>query len=153
MNKIIIIISVIVVAVIVVGGVFFFIGSSDNKTNSNQPVDSLRNFQIQGMRVDVVREGAGNDAKNGSRVTVNYSGKLSDGREFDSSYKRNSPFTFILGTGKVIKGWDLGVLGMKAGEKRILTIPPELAYGAKGLSSMIPPNSTLTFEVEMLKIN
>ncbi len=82
---------------------------------------------------------------------MNYVGTLIDGAKFDSSYDRNQPFTFNLGKGEVIQGWDLGVVGMKEGGKRRLTIPSSLGYGAQGAGDAIPPNSTLIFEVELLK--
>ncbi|ESO90124.1 hypothetical protein LOTGIDRAFT_192237 [Lottia gigantea] len=89
----------------------------------------------------------------GDVLSMHYSGKLEDGTEFDSSYSRSQPFTFTLGSGQVIKGWDQGLLNMCVGEKRKLVIPSELAYGARGAPPKIPPLATLTFEVELLKIN
>ena len=99
-----------------------------------------------------LKEGTGEGAKTGQTVTVHYSGTLTDGKKFDSSYDRNQPFSFKLGAGEVIQGWDLGVLGMKVGEKRKLTIPASLGYGASGAGGVIPPNATLLFEVEMVSI-
>jgi len=96
--------------------------------------------------------GTGEKAENDNLVTVNYKGNLLDGEEFDSSYKRGEPFSFTLGAGQVIAGWDRGVLGMKVGGKRKLTIPPDLGYGEQGAGSVIPPNSTLIFEVELLSV-
>jgi FKBP-type peptidyl-prolyl cis-trans isomerase len=95
--------------------------------------------------------GKGQEAKSGDNVSVHYVGTLTDGKEFDQSRKRGQPFTFPLGGGRVIKGWDQGVVGMKVGGKRKLTIPPSLGYGDRGAGS-IPPNSTLIFEVELLEI-
>lgn len=96
--------------------------------------------------------GTGAEAVTGKKVTVNYVGNLTDGTKFDSSYDRNEPFTFNLGAGEVIAGWDQGVVGMKVGGKRKLTIPPSLGYGATGAGGVIPPNATLIFEVELLKV-
>jgi FKBP-type peptidyl-prolyl cis-trans isomerase len=97
--------------------------------------------------------GTGTEAKSGDTVTVHYTGWLTDGTKFDSSVDRNEPFTFNLGAGEVIPGWDAGVAGMKEGGKRKLTIPPELAYGTRGAGSSIPPNATLVFEIELLQVN
>ncbi len=96
--------------------------------------------------------GTGAEAKTGDAVSVHYVGTLTNGTEFDSSRKRNQPFKFTLGQGKVIKGWDQGVVGMKVGGKRKLTIPPSLGYGARGAPPVIPPNSTLVFEIELVSI-
>lgn len=89
----------------------------------------------------------------GSRVTVHYTGYLEDGRKFDSSVDRGQPFTFIIGVGQVIRGWDEGVMQMKVGEKRRLTIPASLGYGARGAGGIIPPNATLIFDVELLRVD
>ena len=95
--------------------------------------------------------GDGPEAVKGELVSVNYRGTLASGKEFDSSYGRG-PFSFPLGAGRVIQGWDEGVAGMKVGGKRKLVIPPDLAYGERGAGGVIPANATLTFEVELLKV-
>ncbi|HUC19974.1 MAG TPA: FKBP-type peptidyl-prolyl cis-trans isomerase [Candidatus Polarisedimenticolaceae bacterium] len=95
--------------------------------------------------------GTGTEAVAGKKVTVHYTGTLTNGTKFDSSVDRNQPFSFNLGGGQVIKGWDEGVVGMKVGGKRKLVIPPELGYGSQQVSS-IPANSTLVFEVELLGV-
>ena len=97
--------------------------------------------------------GDGPSAKSGDRVTVHYTGWLLDGTKFDSSKDKNQPFAFSLGAGEVIPGWDQGVAGMKVGGKRKLTIPSDLGYGVHGAGGVIPPNATLKFDVELLKIN
>jgi FKBP-type peptidyl-prolyl cis-trans isomerase FkpA len=96
--------------------------------------------------------GTGGTAASGQKVTVHYTGWLTNGTKFDSSKDRGDPFVFPLGKGQVIKGWDQGVQGMKVGGKRKLTIPPEMGYGARGAGGVIPPNATLVFEVELLGV-
>lgn len=105
-----------------------------------------------GLRIIDLVIGEGAEAVSGQPVLVNYRGTLANGEEFDSSYSRNQPFSFPLGAGRVIQGWDEGVAGMKVGGKRKLVIPPDLAYGERGAGGVIPPNATLTFEVELLRV-
>jgi peptidylprolyl isomerase len=105
-----------------------------------------------GLKYQIVKEGTGEVAKKGDTVSVHYTGTLTDGKKFDSSVDRGQPFEFPLGAGRVIQGWDLGVAGMKVGEKRILHIPSALGYGARGAGGVIPPNTDLIFEVELLGI-
>ena len=106
-----------------------------------------------GLVIEDLVIGEGSEAQDYNKVVVNYTGTLEDGSIFDSSLKPGgTPFTFTLGVGSVIKGWDLGVKGMKVGGKRRLTIPADLGYGNNGVSNVIPPNATLTFEVELLEV-
>ena len=104
-----------------------------------------------GLRITDLVVGTGAEASAGQTVVVNYRGTLENGKEFDSSYNRG-PFSFPLGAGRVIKGWDEGVAGMKVGGKRKLVIPPDLGYGSRGAGGIIPPNATLIFEVELLEV-
>ena len=112
--------------------------------------------QIEGVKTTIIKEGTGEVAKTGDTVAMNYTGKLADGTVFDSNvdskFNHVQPFVFTIGGGQVIKGWDVGIAGMKVGEKRTLEIAPDFAYGAAGAGGVIPPNATLTFEVELLGI-
>ena len=101
---------------------------------------------------EVLKPGNGATATKGNTVTVHYVGTLTNGKKFDSSRDRGKGFTFKLGAGMVIEGWDVGVAGMKVGEVRKLTVPSEMAYGADGYPPVIPPHSTLVFEVELLEV-
>jgi len=133
---------------------------SDSGTNSGGNSGSLNNNELRevvtpsGLRYIDLREGSGAVPRAGQRVTVHYVGTLeSTGEEFDSSLDEdNEPFSFTIGRGQVIKGWDEGLMTMRVGGKRKLIIPPDLAYGSKGSGKTIPPNSTLVFEVELLSV-
>jgi len=105
-----------------------------------------------GLEIEDLQEGTGAEATYGREVSVHYTGWLTNGTKFDSSKDRRQPFNFTLGMGRVIKGWDEGVQGMKVGGKRKLTIPPALGYGSQGAGGVIPPNATLVFEVELLDV-
>jgi FKBP-type peptidyl-prolyl cis-trans isomerase FkpA len=105
-----------------------------------------------GLIIEDLVAGDGAEATPGIEVTVHYTGWLTDGKKFDSSKDRDDPFVFPLGGGRVIRGWDEGVQGMKTGGRRKLTIPPDLGYGAHGAGGVIPPNATLVFEVELLAV-
>jgi hypothetical protein len=132
-------------------------GSPDQIANSGanalggELVAAKERVTPSGLRITDLVIGDGPEAKSGETVSVNYRGTLENGKEFDSSYGRG-PFSFPLGAGRVIKGWDEGVAGMQVGGKRKLVIPPDLAYGERGAGGVIPPNATLIFEVELLQI-
>lgn len=125
---------------------------------TEQPAQSPDASAPQGMeevtelKIEDLQEGTGAEATAGKNVTVHYTGWLTDGTKFDSSLDSGQPFTFALGSGQVIPGWDQGVEGMKVGGKRRLTIPPQLAYGEQGAPPVIPPNATLVFDVELLNV-
>lgn len=124
-----------------------FMNLLNGNSNSASSSQGLPETGVQ-VQDEVIGEGAA--AKAGDTVTVHYIGKLTDGKVFDSSVDRGEPFSFTLGAGQVIKGWDEGLVGMKEGGKRILMIAPDYGYGAQGVGP-IPPNSTLIFQVELIK--
>lgn len=128
--------------------------SANDSTSSMSTVTPTPSSSPEGgqqMQVEDIVVGTGEEAVSGKTVTVNYVGTLTDGTKFDASADHGQPFSFELGAGRVIKGWDQGVAGMKVGGKRKLTIPPDLAYGNQAVGT-IPSNSTLVFEVELLKV-
>jgi len=157
MNKIdqkttIAVVVAIALMVLIVGGQGLISNMfSNSNSNSNNQVANVEQAQVQVQSQDI-KVGEGDIAIAGKTVTVNYTGMFSDGKKFDSSLDPGrTPFTFKLGTGMVIKGWDIGVEGMRVGGKRILVIPPELGYGSQAYGP-IPANSTLIFEVELLDV-
>ena len=128
-------------------------GCSHKTGGSAGSADSKKSTQPGGLQVDEVKPGEGAIATRGKTVSVHYTGRLTDGTKFDSSLDRGQPIDFPLGAGVVIKGWDMGIEGMKVGGKRKLTIPPDLAYGARGTpGGPIPPNATLVFDVELVGV-
>lgn len=131
----------------------FVAGRRSNTQNTSEVVISpTPGINMENLKIEDIVVGKGNEVKEGDTVSVNYKGTLTDGKEFDNSYSRGEPFEFTVGAGEVIKGWDLGLVGMKLGGKRKLTIPSELGYGERGAGTDIPPNSTLVFEIELLGI-
>lgn len=152
-----IIISVIIL-ILIIGGVYFYM-QPKVETSQQQTQTQVQNQQTpennnQNMKIETLKEGTGEGAKTGDLVTVNYTGTLENGTKFDSSLNPGrTPFEFTLGQNRVIQGWEQGVLGMKVGETRKLTIPPELGYGSQGAGGVIPPNATLIFQIDLLKIN
>ena len=109
-------------------------------------------IMADGIQINNIVEGEGTEIINHSKIQVHYTGKLQDGTKFDSSYDRGQPFSFQIGLREVIKGWEIGLMGMKVGGKRTLIIPPELAYGDRGAGDLIPPNATLTFDIEIVAV-
>jgi FKBP-type peptidyl-prolyl cis-trans isomerase len=122
--------------------------SADIVTNKTSPTTMP---EATKLKIEDTKIGDGKEVKSGDTIIINYKGTLTDGTKFDSSYDRGEPFETQIGVGQVIKGWDLGVIGMKVGGKRKLIIPPSLGYGSQSAGS-IPPNSTLIFEVELMGI-
>lgn len=120
----------------------------DNINQNMQP-----KFDSTKLNIEDIKLGGGDEVKAGDKVSVHYTGWLTDGTKFDSSLDRGQPFSFTVGAGQVIAGWEQGLLGMKAGGKRKLVIPAALGYGASGVPGAIPPNAILIFEIELLKIS
>ena len=136
-------------ALLAVCGLLVGVGASaaDDKADETKIITT-----DSGLKYSDLKVGTGDKAKKGDTVEVHYTGWLLDGTKFDSSRDRNQPFSFPLGAGQVIKGWDEGVAGMKVGGKRTLIVPPALGYGARGAGGVIPPNATLKFDVELLDV-
>ncbi len=122
--------------------------TDQNSNNNSNNQNSMK------LKIETTQPGTGNQVvKNGDTVSVQYTGKLTDGTVFDSTANHGGqPFTFTVGAGQVIQGWDQGLLGMKVGEKRTLTIPPSLGYGESGVPGVIPPNATLIFDIQLVSI-
>ncbi len=139
------------VLIILIFASYFYLQNKNKNSESVNEQELATKFEKQGVQIEILQPGSGEQARNQDIVTVHYTGWLEDGTKFDSSVDRNVPFSFALGIGRVIQGWDIGVLGMKIGEKRKLTIPSKLGYGTASVG-LIPVNSTLIFEVELLSI-
>lgn len=152
-------IAILVIALVILAGaaVLVFMTSQNKQAENNLtaaglPDTSNLTTTASGLQYKDVTVGSGTEAKEGDTVSVHYTGWLTDGTKFDSSVDRGQPFSFPLGAGSVIPGWDEGVAGMKEGGKRILVIPSNLGYGTSGAPGVIPPNATLIFEVELLDV-
>lgn len=152
MDKFLIIILVIIL--FLVGAGFYVFNKPTEINNQNQ---NMQNTTQSELKIEILKEGTGEGAKVGDNIAVNYTGTFENGEKFDSNvdpaFSHVEPFTYTLGQNMVIKGWEMGLLGMKVGEKRKLTIPYELGYGEAGRPPMIPAKSTLIFEIDMLSIN
>lgn len=152
-------IAIIIILLLLLAGAAFLVYTytRPEAPDASQPAASLPDISnltttTSGLQYKDVTTGTGAEARAGNAVSVHYTGWLTDGTKFDSSVDRGQPFTFNLGSGGVIAGWDEGVAGMKVGGKRILVIPPDLGYGARGAGGVIPPNATLIFQVELLSV-
>jgi FKBP-type peptidyl-prolyl cis-trans isomerase FkpA len=145
------IIFIVIAAILIGGGVYLTKTGKMASTVETNNTNQTEQINMEGFKVEDLVVGTGDEAVDGKLVTVHYTGTLDDGSKFDSSIGR-APFSFTLGAGQVIQGWDLGVKGMKVGGKRRLTIPAALGYGAAGYPPVIPGNATLHFDVELLEV-
>lgn len=155
------IIAGIIIVIVILLGVYFLLSPKlvddtarpivQDETKKPEPT-TMSTQQVTKLAIQDITTGTGREVKKGDTVVVNYKGTLLNGKQFDSSYDRGRPFETKIGVGNVIKGWDEGIVGMKVGGKRKLTIPSDMAYGATGAGSDIPPNSPLIFEVELINI-
>ena len=149
----------VLIVLVVIAGLIFITIKYKSPVSQNVQTGQEQNTNMdntQGVKVTILKEGTGDVAKSGDTVAMNYTGTLADGTVFDSNvdakFKHVQPLIFTIGAGQVIKGWDVGIAGMKVGEQRKLEIQPDFAYGATGAGGVIPPNATLTFDVELLGI-
>lgn len=154
-----------VIVVLIIASFFFFnkdkqseeTAEESNSKESGQEINDNQmetNNEVTELKIETLKEGEGEAmTKVGDSISVHYTGTLLDGTKFDSSLDRSEPFIFTIGQGMVIEGWDKGLLDMKVGEQRKLTIPADMAYGERGAGAMIPPNSPLVFETELISIN
>jgi FKBP-type peptidyl-prolyl cis-trans isomerase FkpA len=140
-----------IVSFLVVIGLVLMVVFSPSNNDQNNLENNMNENNQEGLIIETLQEGEGVAVENGQTAVMHYTGTFVDGTKFDSSLDRGEPFPFVLGAGRVIEGWDKGVLGMKVGEKRRLTISPELGYGPNDYGP-IPGGSTLIFEVELLDI-
>jgi len=129
------------------------IDTASSSASSTPPAESAgKTTVVNGVKIEVMKAGSGRAAAKGDSVAVHYAGALTDGKVFDSSIPRGQPLTLTLGSGQVIQGWEIGILGMQVGEERRLTIPGNMAYGETGYPGVIPPNATLIFDVQLVAI-
>ena len=164
MNKKFLISVVIILVLVLIYRYVDFSGSADYASDDKKDIEKkvevkdeednqLNKKENMDLKIEITQEGSGEVvSKKGDTISVHYTGKLEDGTKFDSSVDRGAPFEFTIGAGMVIEGWEKGFLDMKVGEKRILTIPPEMGYGPQGAVGVIPPNATLIFDVELVDI-
>ncbi len=151
-NQRILILAIVLILVAAIAYLVFASNKNTTELEEGMTIDEGMTTTASGLQYKDLVIGEGQEATSGKTVQVHYTGWLTNGTKFDSSLDRGQPFEFPLGAGRVIQGWDEGVAGMKVGGKRKLVIPSDLGYGARGAGSVIPPNATLVFEVELLGI-
>ncbi len=147
----------VVIVLLVMGGLVFITINGQGSSSQTNNTNMNKVLELEGVKATILQEGTGVEAVAGNMVSMNYTGTFTDGTAFDSNidpaFGHPQPFVFTLGSGQVIKGWDIGVSGMKVGEKRKLEIESAYAYGERGAGGVIPPNANLVFEVELVSIN